>query len=72
MARSRERRQCPVNECGARCTNVHTPDKLMCRTHWFQVPKGLRDEVWDAYRNEGVMSERYVEARDAAIKAVSS
>lgn len=43
----------------------------MCRPHWYSVPKLLRDEVWDSYRRDGVLSERYLEARDAAIKAAS-
>jgi hypothetical protein len=25
-------------------------EMLMCRRHWFMVPKPLRDEVWAAYR----------------------
>lgn len=60
-------RECPIDGC----TNRHARTKLMCRTHWYMVPKLLRDEVWDSYRRDGVFSERYLEARDAAIKAAS-
>src|SRR4051812_24288776 len=48
-------RECPVSGCETR----HPPHLMMCRSHWFQVPKHLRDEVWDAYRNDGVLSVRY-------------
>jgi hypothetical protein len=44
----------------------------MCPVHWYRVPKGLRDEVYAAYRSEeGVLGDRYREARDEAIKAAS-
>ena len=26
------------------------PIWLLCRHHWFQVPRRLRDAVWEAYR----------------------
>lgn len=42
--------------------------KLMCKPHWYSVPKQLRDELWDAYRNQGVLSEEYGEARDKCIQ----
>lgn len=47
------------------CTATHRRDKLMCRRHWLGLPKPLRDELWAAYRTEGVFSERYLEAADA-------
>lgn len=41
--------RCP----GPDCTEV-VPQKLaMCKRHWFQVPKRLRDELWRAYRALG-------------------
>lgn len=59
-------RECPV----AGCTNKHDRSMLMCRGHWFSVPKPLRDELWRAYRSEeGVFSEAYDEAREACIAA---
>lgn len=46
---------------------------LMCKPHWFQVPRELRDRVWSTYRayrsDDGSLLD-YVEARDAAIHAV--
>jgi hypothetical protein len=58
---------CAVPKCGREIA----PHLLMCRWHWFAVPKPLRDEVWRTYREEGVTSENYWEARDAAIGSVS-
>lgn len=59
-------RECPIDGCG----NRHSRSKLMCKEHWYKVPKELRDQVWSTYRNDGVFSEEYMEARDAAIGAV--
>jgi hypothetical protein len=63
-----EMRECPVDGCEER----HPRSLMMCRDHWFAVPKPLRDEVWESYRHEGVLSERYGEARDAAIAAATA
>lgn len=60
-------RECPVPGC----ETFHPRNMLMCRSHWFRVPKPIRDEVWDSYRSEGILSERYGEARQAAIDAVT-
>jgi hypothetical protein len=70
QARSRGERgpRCPIADCDARRGRGH----LMCRSCWRLVPKVLRDEVWAAYREEGVLSERYLQAREAAIAAVSA
>lgn len=32
-----------------RCTVQVPPKMLMCRRHWYMVPKPLRDAVWAAY-----------------------
>lgn len=57
---------CPV----ADCTNAHAAGMLMCRAHWFSVPKLLRDELWRAYRSdEGILGEWYQGAREACIAA---
>lgn len=49
---------------------------LMCRRHWYMVPKLIRDRVWATYR-EGQCddmrpSEAWHEAADAAIAAVAA
>lgn len=51
------------------------PRMLMCRRHWFMVPKALRDAVWDAYvvgqevRKDP--SDEWLDAAEAAIHAVA-
>ena len=47
------------------CASLHRRDQLMCRRHWLGLPKPLRDELWSAYRSEGVLSDRYLDAADA-------
>lgn len=37
---------CHATECKV---NV-PPQMFMCRSHWFSLPKILRDKVWDTYR----------------------
>jgi len=44
---------------------------LMCRGHWFMVPKLLRDAVWDAYYSPGRGSTEHTEAIRAAISTVN-
>lgn len=56
-------RECPVDGC----TNRHKRHLLMCSAHWHALPKPLRDELWAAYRHDGVLSERYQAAREACI-----
>lgn len=58
-------RECPVDGCVER----HDRKMLMCRKHWYSVPKPLRDALWKAYREEGVLSDEYIEARQACIGA---
>lgn len=52
------------------CTIQHSRDLLMCKGHWFSVPKPLRDELWRAFRSdEGILGEAYHDAREACIAA---
>ncbi len=39
---------CPINGCQAK----RHPSHVMCRTHWYQVSKTLRDRIWELYRHE--------------------
>lgn len=39
--------KCPV----IGCTNQRSHDQLLCRGHWFSVPKELRDRIWNLYRS---------------------
>ena len=58
--------------CG--CAVSVPPEMLMCRRHWFMVPKRIRDRVWNTYRpgqcDDKQPSEAWHQAADAAIKAV--
>lgn len=57
------------------CRVAVPPEMLMCKRHWFMVPKALREEVWRTYRpgqcDDKTPSEEWHKAADAAIKAVS-
>lgn len=59
---------CPVDGC----PRSHGPNQLMCRRHWNQVPKELRDRVWNGARLmwDGGGSERWKEAAAEAVAAV--
>jgi hypothetical protein len=39
--------RCPVPRCGDQID----PSRLMCRTHWYRVPRPLRDHVWATWRS---------------------
>jgi hypothetical protein len=54
------------------CEKQVSRSRLMCGADWGQVPKPLQREVtvaWD--RGRGIFSDRYAEARQAAIDAVT-
>lgn len=56
--------RCPI----ARCSRQIDLSRLMCRLHWYLVPKGLRDQVWATWRSgQGASSSEH---RDAVHKAV--
>lgn len=37
---------CHATDCEKRVP----PEMFMCRTHWFRLPKDLRDRIWATYR----------------------
>lgn len=51
------------------CTRQVPPAMWGCKTHWFKLPKPLRDRVWSTYRpgQEETMtpSQAYLEAAEA-------
>lgn len=71
-------KDCIIEDCQAQCKSA----ELMCKSHWFQVPKPIRDEVWSTWKkyanlNQGLKpdeiirrSKAYRAARTAAIEAV--
>lgn len=64
------------HHCHADGCNVPVPPKMMmCKRHWFMVPKALRDRVWATYvpgqeRRKDPTPE-YMEAQRAAVRAVA-
>lgn len=50
------------------CAKIVPSADLMCRTHWFKVPKDLRARVWAGYH--AGMGPEYDVAVAAAVDAV--
>lgn len=52
------------------CTRQVPPAMWGCRSHWFALPKDIRDDIWASYRvgQEERMdpSEAYIEAAQRA------
>ncbi len=52
------------------------PSLLMCRRHWFMVPKPLRDAIWATYRpgqeHDKRPSPEYLETMKEAIRVVAA
>jgi hypothetical protein len=62
--------------CHAHCCDVAVPPKLlMCKRHWYMVPKDLRDAVWLTYRPGQEIDKsptmEYLETAHEAINAVA-
>jgi hypothetical protein len=61
--------RCPVTRCPVRVA----PDRLMCRPHWYQVPKPMRDAVWATWRSgTGAATPAHTAAITAAVAAVNA
>jgi len=60
---------CPA----AGCRRPISPDRLMCRPHWYHVPKPLRDTVWATWRSgTGTGTPAHTSAILAAITAATA
>jgi hypothetical protein len=58
---------CPIPGCGSQID----PSRLMCRAHWYVVPKDMRDRVWATWRSgQGAFSAEHQDAVRVAIAAV--
>jgi hypothetical protein len=58
--------RCPVSGCREQID----PSRLMCRRHWYLVPKQIRDRVWATWRSgQGALSKEHLEAVRVAITA---
>jgi len=57
------------------CKTEVPPEMLMCRKHWYMVPRELRMRVWATYRrgqcDDWKPSGAYCEAAKAAVIAVA-
>ena len=52
------------------CSEHVDPSRLMCREHWYRVPRQLRDVVWATWRSgAGALSPEHLEAVRLAIGA---
>jgi hypothetical protein len=66
-----------AHHCHARgCRVPVPPEMLMCKRHWFMVPKPIRNRVWAAYRAgqcyfDPLPSAEWHEAADAAVRVVA-
>lgn len=62
---------CHATDCQASVP----PEMLMCRRHWFMVPRPLRNRVWSTYRpgqcDDMNPSADYCRAAKAAVVAVA-
>jgi hypothetical protein len=61
-----------TDECSIpRCNGQIDPSRLMCRAHWYMVPKELRDHVWATWRSgQGAFSQEHLDAVRTAVAAV--
>jgi hypothetical protein len=52
------------------CSRPIDPTRLMCRFHWYAVPKEIRDRVWATWRSgQGALSPEHGQAVRDAIAA---
>jgi hypothetical protein len=52
------------------CDEQIDPSRLMCRGHWYRVPKQLRDQVWATWQSgRGASSSEHQGAARLAVAA---
>lgn len=52
------------------CAVTISPQRLMCRPHWYQVPKDLRDLIWATWcSGAGLFSDAHQQAVRQAVAA---
>lgn len=56
------------------CQVIVAPEMLMCRLHWYRVPRKLRNRVWATYRvgqcDDWQITREYARAASAAVTYV--
>lgn len=48
------------------CENQHQRSMFCCQTHWYLLPKPMRDEIWRTVSNPGVMTNEFLQAAENA------
>lgn len=48
------------------CKDSHKRTQFVCRSHWYALPKHLRDAIWATHRDPGVFSNEYMQAAENA------
>lgn len=46
MARGKQSEPCRVRGC----PNKRSKTELVCKAHWFDLPKPIRDQIWAEYK----------------------
>lgn len=60
---------CPI----PRCSEPIDLSRLMCRSHWYMVPKEMRDQVWATWRSgQGAYEREHQDAVHRAVLAVQA
>lgn len=52
--------QCPHPDCKTQKPR----EQYACRSHWFSLPKNIRDKIWSGYRSS---AEKWVSADKEAM-----
>lgn len=57
------------------CDVAVPPEMFMCKKHWYQLPKILRDDIWRYYRpgqcDDWKISHAYVQAAKRAVRFIA-
>lgn len=58
------------------CKRTVPPEMFACRSHWFALPKAMRDEIWRTYRpgqcDDWNISLEYANAARATVKFLAA
>jgi hypothetical protein len=58
--------RCPIPGCSSRIDS----SRLMCRSHWYLVPREVRDQVWATWRSGQAAFSR--DHQDAVLRAIAA
>lgn len=67
MSRRKPTHPCPIPEC----TTLRDANQIFCAKHWFKVPKRIREEIFDAWREWSDKRTRDAMARYRAARAAA-